>query len=212
MLRRPKLKLVNACNGDALSFGSYSCVINEESYLEWYARVVTEATGVPRDYVKFIVPISGSDTEDLIVPCDRPGVRTNLLEIFNREVHEDGQPLVIKFSRQFPSNFATCRGVCVCGFGGCCRLCMVPSCSICDLCGNNGCCRCGNCGHDCCEQVAKRRRLSHLCGYQGCVPYWGVDSSSDEESTSTPKQRLQADRSGASAVQPGAFTSTSLQS
>ena len=56
MSRRPKLKLVNACTGDALDFGHYSRVIYDYSDLEWYARVVQHATGVPRAFVKFIVP------------------------------------------------------------------------------------------------------------------------------------------------------------
>ena len=68
MSRRPKLKLVNACTGAALDFGHYSRVIYDYSDLEWYARVVQHATGVPRAFVKFIVPCYGSDTEDLIVP------------------------------------------------------------------------------------------------------------------------------------------------
>ena len=80
------------------------------------------------------------------------------------------------YLRRVPDNFQApeAQGLCLCDFGGCCRLCFVPNNVPCWGCGNNGCCRCVGCGCSCCESgegIDPERR----CPLMGCRPWWADD-------------------------------------
>ena len=80
------------------------------------------------------------------------------------------------YLRRVPDNFQApeAQGLCLCDFGGCCRLCFVPNNVPCWGCGNNGCCRCVGCGCSCCESgegIDPERR----CPLMGCRPRWADD-------------------------------------
>ena len=74
-----------------------------------------------------------------------------------------------------PSDFQLIRGLCICYFGGCCRLCYQPGGGICSGCGNNGCCRCANCGCACCECNISAAHVEVFCPMSGCKPWWATE-------------------------------------
>ena len=83
-----------------------------------------------------------------------------------------------------PDDFRLHKGLCICAFGGCCRLCPVPT-SGCDGgcvgCGNNACCRCKNCGCDCCAKDLNPSDLKVVCPMIGCKPEWAAYEDSDDD-------------------------------
>ena len=96
------------------------------------------------------------------------------------DINADEIVVFIHFA--YPENFQDpeAAGLCLCNFGGCCRLCYAPGAGRCPGCGNNGCCRCNNCGCSCCDAVEKglnREILPAgfprlLCPVYGCREDW----------------------------------------
>ena len=86
------------------------------------------------------------------------------------------QPVAVTVIMQLPPEDFSAPGeqrLCVCHFGGCCKLCRCPGSGICPGCGNNGCCRSNDCGCACCEGSVtiadlERKPRALFCPYKGC--------------------------------------------
>ena len=142
---------------------------------------------------------SDSLVEDLIEPCsahlDWPTTHLQLAvagHTFTQPLQRRGQtrtqfcailkpkelmqPVVVTVIKQLPpEDFSApnAQSLCICHFGGCCKLCRCPGGGICPGCGNNGCCRSNNCGCDCCKSSVtiadlERKPMALFCPYKGC--------------------------------------------
>ena len=105
-------------------------------------------------------------------------LRTPVMKLCDTNADE----IVVFIHFAHPENFQDpeAAGLCLCNFGGCCRLCYAPGARICPGCGNKGSCRCNNCGCSCCDAVEKgliREVLPAgfprlLCPVYGCRQAW----------------------------------------
>ena len=148
-----------------LHFHNISMRVDTHTYLEWFLRDVANAVDRPQAYIRLHV----FDRSVQHVPQDK--TRTMLLALAEHHEQDPHEPIhvMVELLPPPPSYTST---LCLCDFGGYCRLCRVPSNTICGGCSNKGCCRCGNCGHECCEDRVGTEAVLSCCAIQGCQPRW----------------------------------------
>ena len=133
--------------------------VRPDSEVEWYFKRIAPLLMRPAEFIRFEVTDDAGDSHFIRYKRLISEQSHTLLTSLKKEV--DGKVWIGAKCEKAPPDYPI--GLCVCDFGGCCRLCgsNVPR----ECCGTDGCCRAANCGHECCEKsYAEEARFERSVG------------------------------------------------
>ena len=152
-MAQSRVRFYQALSGDEIFLPGICTKVRPESEVEWYFRNIALLLRRPEEFISVAVTDVAGDSH-LIRYKKRKRVQSHTL-LTSLKKEADGTVWMAVMLDEAPPDYRT--GLCVCDFGGCCRLCgsNVPR----ECCGTDGCCRSAKCGHECCEKTAAEEAL-----------------------------------------------------